>query len=276
MKNFAETFESVAAFSAALSQRDINAVFKNEFLSSDGKDAYFRGTKDFAEADTLLRAGDVEKLDMLSDVKLPQSDFEKKEMSRQKYTRSVAGGRPCVPLFLSGAPNCMFTKRAAKVPAKIIDLVYNIGADCTIGAETLADAGAKMLSVIKAIEAAGVRVNLFVTFITTSSSQYLMPVVKLKDSGAPLNLLSVAYPVVNPSFLRRHLFRWLERCPVEINKSFTGGYGSPCRFRNMPKKVLKELKSAAGLNNKSIYIDTVDLFKKTPDDIINDIYAGRI
>ena len=42
-------------------------------------------------------------------------------------------------------------------------------------------------------------------------SNYYYLLVRIKDSGKYLDTLRIAYPLVNPSFYRRHVFGYMER-----------------------------------------------------------------
>ena len=62
--------------------------------------------------------------------------------------------------------------------------------------------------------------------------------VKIKDAGQYFDGLRVAYPLVNPSFLRRHIFAVLERMP-EIY--LTGSYGIVMSDSDAVKYVPKDM-----------------------------------
>ena len=62
----------------------------------------------------------------------------------------------------------------------------------------------------------------------TMKLQNIISIIKVKDSKIALDPLSVAYPVINSSFLRRHIFRLMEITPG-LSRIFVGTYGFPIR-----------------------------------------------
>ena len=53
--------------------------------------------------------------------------------------------------------------------------------------------------------------------------------VRIKDSGQYLDAKKMAYPLVNPSMLRRHFFRFIEKAEGITSKRWPSGYGRPVR-----------------------------------------------
>ena len=50
---------------------------------------------------------------------------------------------------------------------------------------------------------------------------------QIKNWRQPSNPLKISYPLVHPSFFRRHGFRWLETAPELTDRAFIGTYGRP-------------------------------------------------
>ena len=62
------------------------------------------------------------------------------------------------------------------------------------------------------MEKNGYRVNLYAYFCGGGKNKTLgTAIIKIKDSGKYLDTLRIAYPLVNPSFYRRHIFAYMER-----------------------------------------------------------------
>ena len=70
---------------------------------------------------------------------------------------------------------------------------------------------ANVASVIKQLENNGYRVNLYVCSCAYSGKTFATIITKLKSAGEYLDTLRLAYPFINPSFLRRHIFACQER-----------------------------------------------------------------
>ena len=142
-----------------------------------------------------------------------------------------------VGAYLTGRPNCMKRRVRQYVPKRVISVVYNGCAHCGIGKADMALASAKFLSAVLRIENSGVRVNLHLSDVADGKGQNIGYIVKIKDSGQRLNILTMAYPMIHPSMHRRHFFRFLE-VTDGINPSYQYGYGHPIGDEYTMQKVL--------------------------------------
>ena len=106
----------------------------------------------------------------------------------------------------------MLASKKITTKTKVINIIYNISVPGSLEASSIVNAGAKMVSIIRYLEKNGIRVNLYTIWAIwdKKSDHRCAFFVKIKDAGAPLNLLNIAYPIINPSMLRRHGFKWLE------------------------------------------------------------------
>ena len=224
--DFIEVFGSVDAFSTAINSRKVQKQFAGAQTSSDGSES-FTGTTSYEAADNLLTNGDTSNLDKITAVNIKNAPVPNE--LKNTLVKSVCGGVPLVPPVIMGVPKNMLTPKKAHQGARVVNLVYN----CTFGAFTPAAdivlAGAKVVSLVKALEARKIRVNLYTCVASRKKGQTVCTLVKVKKAAAPLNMLRIAYPCINPSFLRRSWFRWLETCPAAINRGFVYGYGEPVR-----------------------------------------------
>lgn len=209
---------------------------------SDYIDFAFSGTRDIEEANKLLLYGDTQTVDLIAS----ETTKQKRNESRTGICTSYAGFVPNVPGYLSGRPDNMFNIKSQKITtsSKVINIIYFIGAFGDTDKEELANAGARLLRVVKTAEKNGYRCNLYagrVVKIMTQTGTFHEAsfAVKIKDSGKPLNISNIAYPLANPSFFRRHAFWWndcqtkavnaqtvtdkklLEATAKEINKNAT-------------------------------------------------------
>lgn len=184
----------------------------------------FTGTASFEEADNLMKYGDEENAKKIQsasiNVKAQTTSFVS---DKNRLYNSPCGFLPIVPRVLSGVPeNMLAIRKEAYKNTKIINIVYNVTAGYSVEADEIIEVSAKVACAIKTLEKNGYRVNLYLACVCGVNSKTVCITVKTKDSGQYFDTLRAAYPLVNPSFLRRHLSAVLERIK-EIQ--LTPGYG---------------------------------------------------
>lgn len=123
---------------------------------------------------------------------------------------------------------------------KVLTLVYFVGAAFCVTADDLAKEGAKLLRVIATLEGKGYRINLHIANhakAVNKTNDILTLFVKIKDSGKPLNLAKVAYPIAHPAFFRYHLWKWLDTQTAAINYGNNSeNFDEPCKKFNKNAK----------------------------------------
>lgn len=242
-------FDSLAALSAFVESTPANGYFAGRELSSEREESprkrdKFFGTKDYAAANELMLHGWQAGAERVRAVMTATATATNE---RPRLFSSVVGYAPNVGRCLTGHPLNMYNRKRVKVPARVVDIVYNCSVDHSIPAADLERAAAKLFNVVTSLERGGVRVNLWVTGCSRNKTEdYSAFAVKIKTASQPFNLLKMCYPVVHPSFFRRHLFAVVERAnlPGEWR-----GYG----FAIDGQKKLKELAAAAGIVTDNIY-----------------------
>lgn len=198
----------------------------------------FAGTDSFTEADNLLKFGDEENAKKIqaahANVKATPGVSE-----RNRLYNSPCGFLPIVPRVLAGVPENMLNIRKEEYRStKVINVIYNTAVDYRVSAKEIIKTSASVASAIKTLEKNGYRVNLHVANFVYMNSTPVYIAVKIKDAGQYFDGLRVAYPLVNPSFLRRHIFAVLERMP-EIY--LTGSYGIVMSDSDAVKYVPKDM-----------------------------------
>lgn len=230
--NIIKQFQSVASLVSYLDAGKTQPSFHCE-ESHDG-DYSFTGTQNYPIANNLCKYGDENSRKMLTDAGetlTPSYGYEKRvKMDKTGYL-------PMVGAYLTGRPNCMKRKVRKFVPKRVITVVYNACAPCYVGKADMALASAKLLSAILRIENCGIRVNLYLSDIGQEKGDDVGFIVKIKDSGQRLNVMTMAYPMINPSMHRRHFFRFLE-VTEGVSPSFQYGYGRPVMDSRTMQKVL--------------------------------------
>lgn len=173
---------------------------------------------------------------------------------KSSIKKSYAGFAPCVPAVLMGMPKTMYCrkKEIAKIP--VIDLYYDCGVNCGISTDIMTLGGKNIYALCKYLDSKNIRVNLFAFVgVHISGLKNAFLTIKIKDASSPINPQLIAYPVIHPSFFRRHIFKWIETSKGTEYSTLIHGYGSNTRdFDNNIQKILLDAKI---LDNNSFYID---------------------
>lgn len=230
---YVEFFDSLQSFSETINSRPTNKPFKDYYgdypnsMREGDCHTKFSGTESFSEADKLMLGGDYESLKKLKEVNLPTT-IKRDSVYKTQVRKSVCGSLPNVPLYLRGVPTNMLDFQKTKVPGRTVNLIVNNAVSSEESAENIVRVGALIAASIKDIEEKGIRVNLYIvkTLKGESSKDRIALVIRLKKAESPLNMLNIAYALINPSFNRRHCFRFLETIPVKkIESCFVAHYG---------------------------------------------------
>ena len=208
-------FNSVEEFSNWLQVTPQTAKGK-EFNSSNeiGKSrTKFTGTESFEEAQKLLKYGDKVNAEKINATIRKIKAQGKGNETRNKLYNSPCGFMPVVPKVLAGDPqNMLAIKKQRYNSTKVLNIAYNTTIGYQTSAEEIIETAAKVANVIASLEKNGYRVNLYAFSCGEGkrNTAYSL-LVKIKDSGKYLDTLRIAYPLINPSFLRRHILAYLER-----------------------------------------------------------------
>lgn len=181
------------------------------------------------EAYELLTFGDVKGASMIheaGEVSVPRQD------SAPVARLSVRGCLPSVPNYLRGVPNNMLDIRREPNRKPVMSVYINVCVGGSIDRRDMAKAARLIAGVIKRIEQKGVRVNLYSGMINIKEEAAYSCFVKVKDSGAPLNLVNCAFPLTHPAFFRRTLFAWIERYATKFDR----GYGRVRTFADLERE----------------------------------------
>lgn len=267
MATFIQKFNSLHQFADYCNNTPISALFTGKSLHSETGSEYFTGTPDFPTANRLLKEGDPA---TAAKVKREYTNIiARTKVQRPRPTPAVVGHTPIVGAFLASDPVCMLAKKNRPTKARIVTIVYNTSVSCDIDANDMAKAGANLLAAINQIEANGVRVNLYAGDISETENrrrdEHLIVMVKIKTDCQPLNLMQIAYPIANPSFLRRHILKATEIQTGLKNDRWTTGYGRPVHGYSA-----KRLLDQTGINYNA-YLDFRDTNNSTPADIVKKI-----
>ena len=221
-----EHYDSIKQFLTTINSRTKNNVMRCEDSSQTGSSS-FTGTKSYAEATELLEKG-------WSDV-LPKirKQFETSVKSnangaidRRRTYNHVVGYVPNVPNAILGLPQSMINQHIEPQKVKVVSIVYAPDANCGTEAETFIKAGVVVLNIVNQLELNGLRVRLMITPMDSFvNGTFLSCTINIKDFREQLDLKKIAFPIANPSMLRRFGFKWLETYPELTESGFACGYG---------------------------------------------------
>ena len=207
-KDYLEKYESVNEFIKTLNERIKS--YKGEIYNPSFK---FCGTNSLDEANDLFYHGDKENADKVTAAKAKIKAQGKGYETRNSLYNSPCGFMPIVPKVLAGDPQNMLAIRKERYNStKVLNIAYNVAVSCSITTDDMIKTAAKVANVIASLEKNGYRVNLYAYSCGRDlKNNYYSLLVKIKDSGKYLDTLRIAYPLVNPSFYRRHIFGYMER-----------------------------------------------------------------
>jgi len=232
-----EVFSSVNEFVSVISKRNSNKAFAEAGVKdSENNSEYFCGTSSFEEAQKLLKSGYKEGMKDLLNCKTTV-----KVISPARKTSifpDVTGFAPIVPNAIIGIPQSMLNRRIQQRPARVINILLNVSLSGSTSKDVLIRGGKNLYNFIKSIEATGIKVNLSIM--------------------APLYMSQlISYPLLHPSFFRRHIFKWIETSEFTNFKRLTRGYGQPAGYYMARKSgsVLRFLQENNIAFKDTFYID---------------------
>lgn len=248
-----ESFESVREFTKICTTRKPNKAFFGYNLASErhGR-ASFYGTSSFDAANKIMAKGYKEGCKNLMQCK--EGIQINNDAPKSKIFKSYAGFAPCVPAVLMGMPKTMYYRKKVITKMPVVNLYYDCGVNCGVSTDTMTLGGKNIYALCNYLDSHNIRVNLFAFVgVHISGLKNAFLTIKIKDASMPINPQLIAYPVIHPSFFRRHIFKWIETSEGTNFSSLTHGYGS--NTRDFDHNVQKILLDAKILDENSFYID---------------------
>ena len=235
--NVVEIFDNPIDFVETINKRDFNKTAKrNKRFSSKESSEYkykFTGTWTYEEANNLLYSGvDTNIKQLEKQISLNLNDYEQTKRNNRKF--DYVGGGYSLGRYLANSPACMIRQTKVRREKPTTTIVYNSSIGCDTGANEEIKVNSILLSAIKIIEQKGIKVNLYVVSANILDSQNVAVLVKVKDTKTPINLQTMSYVLVHPSYYRRHYFRWKET--KEDIKKLPSNYG-----RRISTDVVREM-----------------------------------
>lgn len=221
-------FDSINDVINYIRKTERTKFYQSYHVSDDDNREDFTKTKSWNEAENLLLHGWDEGARRLNknikSVKIADG-------YRMKTVYDVSGFQCSVPRYLQGVPTNMINSKRVVQKNKVVNITKDFGYSGAVSAEQMLQEGKKVLDAVNKIESTGTRCNLYVSFVSDSSSGYVDMRIKIKDSSQRLNVKQTAFPLAHPSMFRRITFALIER--LEECKDFGYGYGRCTEWREV-------------------------------------------
>lgn len=221
-----EHFTSITQFLSVINSRKNNTAMAGEDSSEHGS-TDFTGTKSYEEATRLITNGWEEVLPRIKEkFETSIKSNHNGAIDKRRTYNHVVGYAPNVPNAILGLPQSMINQKREPQKVKVVSIVYAPDANSGTSADTFIKAGVVVLNIINRLELNGLRVRLMITVMDTfKNGTFVNATINVKDYREQLDLKKLAFPIANPSMLRRFGFKWLETFPELTERGFAGGYG---------------------------------------------------
>jgi hypothetical protein len=217
---------SSPASSAAFVSKDFGSFTEFVNAAATGEDLYaessWAGGVTLAEAVDLARRGWPEGWQRMKALRDAIFARMASRIHKDVVQFRIAGGAVNVGRYLSGRPDCF----AARVRSnqlkdlrsrKVVRMVVNVGARASVSADTIFARGAAAVTLIEALERAGLRVQVeMVTLATDRAGKHVRLATRLKEAGEVLQLDKLAFSFAHPALhrklnfaLRKQLAGWI-------------------------------------------------------------------
>ena len=232
MKTITKIFNSFSELESFISSSPRVKGNEERTTSEDTSDAFFKfcGTSDYSQAAEFLRSGYNYGFEQLQK---EMAGLAKNYKNVTTVKNDVFGVVPNIGAYMTGHPKNMINIKTEKraVKTKVINMVINTTVPARYTQDEIIKLGAATLLHLVRLERNGYKVNLYVANKIEWKSNQLVCFTKLKNSSEQLNLLKVAYPIVHPSFIRRHMFAVYERA-IKIDTGY--GYPQSVESKDLP------------------------------------------
>lgn len=257
MNDIIETYENLSNFAHTINSRKPDEWWVNQCGENLTKNSV-----QYSNAVEVMLTGDPESARLVNREMRKVRVKSNGNGTRTQTYNSTLGFIPNMGRVMTGHPENMINLRRQKVNStKVLNIVYNIAIDYNQAKEEIAKQGARVMSEIINLEKNGYRVNLFAALTANyrDSANNAVLLVRIKDSGKPINITRLAFPLINDKFLRKVLFAWIET----NGGTHSAGYGTPVTGKQSIDLVRKAGKFAGYM-----YIDYY-ILKKDPHSVID-------
>lgn len=238
-----EIFNSIGEFMNVVNTRPTSKHYAGYHLESQEGSKSFTGTENYEEANELFSTGWMEGKKYLTEMTAEKKAFAPTPAYQRKRTQ--AGGRLHIGALVANA-EAVWVRRQRTLKdniSPIVSVYFDMTVPGIMDKSDLAKISGRLFSAIRNLEEEGYKIELYLGFTAQERADQLASLIRLKNSNEPISEVKMLYPVVHPSFLRRHNFRWLETTPIAPRRF--AGYG---HFVDS-----KELKTLVNTSGKKIH-----------------------
>ena len=215
-------FDSISDFIDYLDTHKVNENIFGSNPASETSGYDFCKTHSLEEAKQLCKFGYHEDFEKLVELKILLEKYIKWSKTKSKQYNFYVGYAPDVKAYLEGNPMSMLIKDYPR--RRHIDIYYNSAILSMVSTSQIFNRGAVTLCLVEILENMGFSVGLNIFTMSSKDDQIHYAKFNLKKSGERLNVQKLYFPLCNPSFLRRLVFRLREETP-DIYSSWRNGYG---------------------------------------------------
>jgi len=253
-------------------------IFNERDLSSSvtGDYAWYK-TRSFGEALNYCLSGDPKAIDIFNSKNKEVSLMFPKLSQKRNIVHDYYGHRVNVNRYLTSNPRCMYRLERNEY-YNIIDIYYNVSA---LGGNTgnqLFNRGVATINLIKLLEGLGYRVRLNFLSLSKDSRlfddkrEYFYFSMNIKRPEEKISPAICCFPMCNPSFLRRIIFRLRETTDFQFYEWGTG-YGRTLYTEemkqfledyshiDMSKSIIISDPESMGINGIDLQEDVISLFE---------------
>lgn len=227
-------------------------VVRYSDISHERMNEDFEGVNSYDEAMDLLYNGYSGVVDTLKEtIKISNKKCSEDNYNRFTFENNVYGFAPIVPLAIQGVPKSMINMTMKPIKTKVIDIYYDVAVPGFMGADSIIEAGKKLLGSILAFEKSGYRFNVYSINTTTNDDADKMDIlaIKVKSAEKPTDFKRMSFPIAHPAFARVIGFDWQSKSPI-ANRFSGRGYALTSRANDEKANAL--IKETFGKN--AIYI----------------------
>lgn len=162
--------------------------------------------------------------------------------ARPATVRAFAGPMVNVGRYIAGVPDAMLTRKRTEMESPVVDILCNVAASGSIGAETYFTRGAAVAALADLLELTGRRVRVRTIMATENTGRRMIKnsiniYTTIKNPGDPLQLDALAFTLAHPAFMRRLGFSIMEQAPKKVRAAIGigdcgYGYGTPTNVDN--------------------------------------------
>lgn len=226
-------FDNLVELIDYISTASVNTrVFRGR-LSSENKDYDWYKTHSLEEAKELCLGGDEELSTIFNEKSMDFSKAFPYLSQKRTVVNSYYGHRPNINRYLTSNPKCMYRLERNET-YNVVNVYYNVSASWGCSADSIFNRGIITINMIKFMESMGYRIRFNFFELCREYDEYFYTSINLKRPEERLSSSICYFPMCNPSFLRRILFRVKETTNFDYSY-WNSSYGKVLDLEDLHK-----------------------------------------